>query len=36
MDPLVRSLTRMDETTKNSPTTQIPLLGEVVLDRSLY
>jgi hypothetical protein len=36
MDPLVRSLTRMDEATKNAPTRQIPLFGEVVLDRSLY
>jgi hypothetical protein len=38
MDPLVRSLTRMDETAtdKNAPTRKIPLLGEVVLDRSLF
>jgi hypothetical protein len=36
MDPLVRSLTRMDEATKNAPTRQIPIFGEVVLDRSLY
>lgn len=36
LDPLVRSLTRMDVDTSNAPTKTIPLLGEVVLDRSLY
>jgi hypothetical protein len=38
MDPLVRSLTRMDDEamSKNAPTTKIPLFGEVALDRSLF
>jgi hypothetical protein len=36
MDPLVMSLTRMDEDTANAPSMQIPIWGELILDRSLF
>jgi hypothetical protein len=36
MDPLVQSLTRMDQDTANAPSMQIPIWGELILDRSLY
>lgn len=35
LDPLVRSLTRMDEETKNAPTMNVPLWGELIVDKSL-
>jgi hypothetical protein len=36
LDPLVVSLTRMDDETLNAPRTQVPLWGELILDRSLF
>lgn len=36
LDPLVASLTRMDQDTKDAPTMQVPIWGELILDRSLY
>lgn len=36
LDPLVRSLTRMDEETANAPTMNVPLWGELILDKSLF
>lgn len=36
LDPLVRSLTRMDAETKDAPTILVPLWGELILDKSLY
>lgn len=36
LDPLVSSLTRMDDETKNAPTIQIPIWGELILDKSLF
>ena len=36
LDPLVQSLTRMDVDTANAETIQVPILGELILDRSLY
>lgn len=36
LDPLVKSLTRMDEETANAPTMKIPLWGELVMDKSLF
>jgi hypothetical protein len=36
LDPLLASLTRMDEETQNAPTIQIPVWGELILDRSLF
>jgi hypothetical protein len=35
LDPLVASLTRMDDDTINAPRTNVPLWGELILDRSL-
>lgn len=35
LDPLVRSLTRMDEETMNAPTMNVPLWGELIVDKSL-
>lgn len=35
LDPLVASLTRMDDDMVNTPTTKVPLLGEVPLDGSI-
>lgn len=35
LDPLVASLTRMDEGMLNTPTTKVPLLGEIPLDGSI-
>lgn len=35
LDPLVVSLTQMDEETLNAPTTKLPILGEVPKDGSL-
>ncbi len=35
LDPLVASLTRMDEEMINTPTTKVPLLGEIPLDGSI-
>ncbi|GKY93901.1 hypothetical protein MPSEU_000357000 [Mayamaea pseudoterrestris] len=35
LDPLVASLTRMDDETVNAKRTQIPLWGELILDKSL-
>mmetsp|Transcript_9143 Transcript_9143/g.11437 ORF Transcript_9143/g.11437 Transcript_9143/m.11437 type:complete len:276 (+) Transcript_9143:75-902(+) len=35
LDPLVASLTRMDEEMMNTPTTKVPLLGEIPLDGSI-
>jgi hypothetical protein len=35
LDPLVVSLTRMDSETQNAPRTNIPLWGELILDKSL-
>ncbi|KAL7559108.1 hypothetical protein ACA910_017520 [Epithemia clementina (nom. ined.)] len=36
LDPLVRSLTRIDPQTAEAPAMQIPFVGELVLDRSLF
>lgn len=36
LDPLVQSLTRSDVDTSGAETRQLPFLGEVVMDRSLY
>lgn len=36
LDPLIRSLTRVDDVDAASPTVRVPLLGELALDRSLY
>mmetsp|Transcript_13854 Transcript_13854/g.18081 ORF Transcript_13854/g.18081 Transcript_13854/m.18081 type:complete len:199 (+) Transcript_13854:74-670(+) len=36
MDPLVRSLTRTDPQTANAPTTTVPFLGELALDKTLF
>ena len=36
LDPLVASLTRMDEETANAKTMSVPLWGEVILDKSLF
>ena len=36
LDPLVQSLTRMDADTARAKTVQLPLWGELILDRSLY
>ena len=36
LDPLVASLTRNDRTDSGAPTTQVPLLGQVELDQSLF
>ena len=36
LDPLVKSVTRMDEATRNAPTMQVPLWGELILDKSLF
>ena len=36
LDPLVQSLTRMDAETANAKTVQVPLWGELILDRSLF
>ena len=35
LDPLVASLTRMDEEMANVPTTKVPILGEIPLDGSI-
>ena len=35
LDPLVASLTRMDEDMMNTPTTNVPLIGEIPLDGSI-
>lgn len=35
LDPLVASLTRMDKDMMNTPTTKVPLLGEIPLDGSI-
>lgn len=35
LDPLIASLTRVDEDMKNAPTTKVPLLGEIPLDGSI-
>lgn len=35
MDPLIASLTRMDEETINAKRMQIPIWGELILDKSL-
>ena len=35
LDPLLASLTRMDEEMMNTPTTKVPLLGEIPLDGSI-
>jgi hypothetical protein len=35
LDPLVASLTRMDADMINTPTTKVPLLGEIPLDGSI-
>lgn len=35
LDPLMASLTRMDASTANGPTRNLPLLGEVPVDGSL-
>ncbi len=35
LDPLVASLTRMDKDMLNTPTTKVPLLGEIPLDGSI-
>lgn len=36
IDPLLASLTRMDEETINAPRMQVPLWGELILDKSLF
>ena len=36
VDPLIASLTRMDEATQMAPTVQVPVWGELILDRSLF
>ena len=36
LDPLVRSLTRTDPQSADAPTVQIPPIGELVLDKSLF
>lgn len=35
LDPLIKSLTRMDPVTANAPTRNVPLLGEIPVDGSL-
>lgn len=35
LDPLVASLTRMDDETRNAARMEIPMWGELILDRSL-
>lgn len=35
LDPLFVSLTKMDEETKNAPTMELPVWGELILDKSL-
>jgi len=35
LDPLIASLTKMDEDMLNTPTTKVPLLGEIPLDGSI-
>lgn len=35
LDPLIASLTRMDDDMKNTPTIKVPLLGEIPLDGSI-
>lgn len=35
LDPLLVSLTRMDDETRNAPRTNIPVWGELILDKSL-
>lgn len=36
LDPLVRSLTRLDNDSANAPTLNIPVWGELILDKSLF
>lgn len=36
LDPLIKSLTRMDPVTANAPTRNVPLLGEIPVDGSLF
>ena len=36
LDPLVQSLTRNNADTSDAKTVQVPLLGELMLDRSLF
>lgn len=36
LDPLLVSVTRMDDDTMNAPTLKLPLWGDIILDRSLF
>lgn len=36
IDPLFKAVTRMDESTANAKTMQIPFWGELILDKSLF
>lgn len=36
LDPLLVSVTRMDDATKSAPTMNVPIWGEVILDKSLF
>ena len=36
LDPLLKALTRMDESTASAPSMSVPIWGELILDRSLF